>query len=216
MAVPVALVTFLLDDSSSMLERKTPTMKAFNAYVDVMKKTKGAEIKFSLCKFGGHGLDSSPVQWAVPVQDAVELSSANYNPQSGTDMYRAIVQVIAKIDAELSRTGPRKVVVCIQTDGASSDTCDSYGSSAAGRLVRARQKEGWEFVFMAARAPYVDFMSVARDQLGIPESNVIVYGDNTNQTKAAFEAAGWNVGSFTSGRSGNAGFSEDQRKKAKG
>lgn len=226
MGAPLAYVAFLLDDSGSMSAKAEATIAAYNAYIETLKETKGAEIRFSLWKFGGNGLASTPVQRNAPIQDSVMLSTANYNPNDGTQLYWALVQLIQKTEEDLKQDkNPRKVVICIQTDGQSAkgyvDGTGSFDGQSwsmgkgykaveefCGELVRKKQSEGWEFVFMAAKDGQFDFYNVACNELGIPKENVMVYQTDEKSTVAAFSAAAWNIGSFSSGRASHASFTK--------
>jgi hypothetical protein len=229
MAVPKAHVVFVLDDSGSMTEngKCVATIQAYNAYVDTLAKVKGAEVHVSLCKFGGHGL-STKMQWNAPVQDAVRLSDANYHPNDGTEIYLAIIQAIQAVEAELKKSGPRKVVLCIQTDGASGITSVNddgsirYGGSGplscqlAHDMLKQKMAAGWEIIFMAANDGHTDFLDVAGRTLGIPRDNIMVYGTDKKATTETFAAAAWNIGAYTAGRKASVAFTDEQRKKAKG
>ena len=211
MAIPVALVAFIIDDSGSMKSLAPATCAAFNAYVDVLKKTKGAEIRFS-----AYPLESAtPYQSDVPVQDALTLTDGtdgggNYRPfRSSTPLFMTVRDVIDKLEETLKRVGPRKVVVCIQTDGV-----DPTDVTSTKRRIQEKQCEGWEFVFMGTHDKS-STQQVARS-LGIPHANYMFYSSNQRATLAAFSAAGWNVGAYTSGRAANAGFTEEQQRQAKG
>lgn len=213
--VPVALVAFIVDDSGSMRSWSDPTRKAFNAYVDVLKKTKGAEIRLSVYMLSSQGRDA--LQANAPIQDAVVLDHNNYDADyNKTPLWITITRVIDAIDAQLRRDGPRKVVVCIQTDGG-----DPESHWECERLVRARLALGWEFIWMGTGNGPVslghgriatDCMEGAR-KLGIPEANQIQYGRASDKTLGAFQAAAWNVGAFSSGRQAHASFTDEQRKK---
>lgn len=221
MGAPLAYVAFLLDDSGSMASKLTATIAAYNAYIETLKETKGAEIRFTLWKFGGEGLASNPVQRNAPIQDSVLLSTQNYHPNSGTQLYWALVQLIRKTEEDLKTDkNPRKVVICIQTDGQSGKgyvdkkgDFDAYKGDKTvmafcGELVRQKQNEGWEFVFMAAKEGQFNFYNVACNELGIPKENVMVYQTDKKSTVAAFSAAAWNIGSFSSGRASHASFTK--------
>lgn len=209
MAVPVALVAFIVDDSGSMRASDKATREAFNAYVDVLKKTKGAEISLTVRTF------RRVLQESAPIQDSIELTGDNYRAtHSNTPLWRTITSLIESLDAELAKSGPRKVVVCVQTDGG-----DPESHVSCANLVRERMAAGWEFVWMGTGNGTVVGGGEAVSpldgavKLGIPKANQILYGRDSAKTLAAFTAAGWNVGSYASGRKAHADFTEDQRRK---
>lgn len=242
MSAPLAYVAFLLDDSGSMGAYVDSTCEAYNAYIDTLKEVKGAQIRYTLWKFGGNGLERSPMQRDVPIQDAFELNEENYKPNSGTQLYWAVIKLAENIEKDLQRqSNPQKVVVCIQTDGQSArgfvdqiGMFDEYGphngnnsgrnwkaiEDYCGEIVRKKQKEGWEFVFMAAvgqsyGGPAFDYRKLAITELGIPSENVLEYGQGSKGSVAAFSATAMNVGAFSSGRARHVSFTDEQRRRAR-
>lgn len=209
---PIAHVCFIIDDSGSMATMGNATCRAFNQYVETLKAVKGAEVRLSLYTLN-RGFKHPYGQWDKHIQDVEPLKcgrvvdGANYVPDGGTDISMAVVNTIASIRAELKKSGPRKVVICIQTDGHEGGNYERQGEARA--EVKQALKDGWEFVFMGALvtdAYRAIFTNYAVGVLGIPKENILVYSNNSDSVVRAFSETAKNIGAFASGRAKTAGF----------
>lgn len=85
-----------------------------------------------------------------PVASVPALSTSNYRPSGGTNLYDAIGETITTIDAQLAdkETVPN-ILVVIFTDG-EENASREYNLESIRSLIKAREELGWTFVYMGA------------------------------------------------------------------
>lgn len=223
--IPAAHVIFVLDDSGSMAGAAVQTRRAFEAMTETLQMCKGAEIVFTLIKFG------DKPRTVFTRRHIQEVERIWYRPNNNDDsIYDSVKAAI-----ELGENSPRdeKVIVILQADGG--DTCSRNGPDDVRPLVEAKQAAGWEFLFLGA-AYYCNAACEGCDcqwfqrcsgseatvykcaeWLGIPKENVILYNPyEGNISLTAFEETAVNIGSVASRLTEHASYTEEQRKKASG
>ena len=209
MAVPLAHVIFVLDDSGSMSFYTEETKRAFDAFVSTLQKVKGSQIVLTLIKYG----DSCEVVYkAKPIQDVGKLE---YNPKSSYDIPYDAVHFAAEIAEAEKRSN--KVVICLLCDGG--DNASKHTRGEARKLIERKLKEGWEFCFLAAGdRGYIYCPAEVAKRIGIPENCIIKYAQGHDGGKAieAFGASAWNIGSYAAGRAEHVSYTADQKKKVGG
>lgn len=193
---PLAHVVFILDDSGSMKGCEAVTQAAFNTFLEVLKDTKGAEIKMTLVKFGGREevVYLAKLVYEIPPMD-------DYSPGKDTTfLYKAISNSIEM--AESAKWG-NKTTVIIQTDG--SDNAGMSGSyhKAACEAVKRKTSQGWEFMYMGM-GPDADRNVPVN--LGIPRESQKWYESNSRAISEAFQKTGEAVASFSTGRTDGARY----------
>jgi len=142
-------VSLLLDETGSMQPIKDPTIKAFNEYLEGLKKTeKDAPILFSLVTFNSSRTETRVV--AEPVKSVKPLGADDYRPGAMTPLIDAAVKIIrATAEAVEARGDNPDVVVAIQTDG--HENCSvEFDAGDLALLVKEKEQAGWQFVFLGA------------------------------------------------------------------
>lgn len=151
------LINIVLDETGSMNSCWGPTISAFNDYLGSQKGLDGV-CKVTMSMF------SDTNQWAAtstknsirtiysntPVADVTPLSRSNYRPNGGTNLYDAIGTAIRNTEAQLAAqdTVPNVLMVII-TDG--EENCSKeFTVSGVKDLVKAKEAEGWTFVYLGA------------------------------------------------------------------
>jgi len=135
-------VSFLLDETGSMMPKKEETIISFNNYVDSIKKEKNsAKTKFTLAKFNTMNIEK-PYE-RVNLKDVKPLTKENYKPDNCTNLYDAIGKIVSETKAEKKE----KVLFVILTDG-EENSSKEYDKKGIKILIEEKQKEGWQFVFL--------------------------------------------------------------------
>ena len=191
-------VTFLLDETGSMMSIKDDTIGGFNQYLSTLKAMDG-EVSFSLLKFDSNRVEKVCI--GKPVAEVAELTSETYTPGALTPLYDAAVKAIKA--TEPSAAGA-KVIVVIQTDG-QENASREYKRADLADLIKEKTAAGWEFVFLGAG---IDAYGEAQS-LGINVANTMSYDrHNSGQT---FRAMASNTVAYAAGLSASMGFSSEQK-----
>src|SRR5688572_9245897 len=81
------LITFVVDESGSMVPKKNEVISGFNDYLVSQKRNSSDDASITLIKF--NGLVTS-VYERKPLLEAPELTALTYNPNGWTALYDAI------------------------------------------------------------------------------------------------------------------------------
>jgi uncharacterized protein YegL len=144
------LATLLLDETGSMLGRKTETISAFNEYVKTLqeKVKKGPGISMTLVTFNSAKRKTHFL--AKPIAQVPELTQETYNPDATTPLYDAIGQTIQQAQGKNSLNGNGSdMLFIIFTDGQENASVE-YSREKIFKLIDDKKKAGWSFVFLGA------------------------------------------------------------------
>lgn len=167
------LVTFILDESGSMMSCHGDTIGGYNSYISTLKKD-GKDILFSLTKFDTNHITKA--HDAVKMVEVVELTEESYRPGAGTPLYDVIGKVIGSTGNK-----DRNIICVILTDGEENSSSE-YSKDAIKKLVEAKTKAGWTFVYLGANQ---DAWKVGGG-IGIQRGNIKNY--DTKDMTSAFGA----------------------------
>ena len=166
------LVTLLLDESGSMGSIRDETLGALNEYFGALRDST-SDIRATLVKFdsGAAGeMRLDKVFDCAPVAEIPRLGHAHYEPRGMTPLIDAACRTIRAVaDATRGKTVDR-IVFCIQTDGAENASRENTWSGLQ-TLIREKQAEGWEFVFMGCG---IDAYQQGR-QMGLEDDRIVAY-----------------------------------------
>lgn len=166
---------FILDKSGSMCSCTEPTIKGFNAQLDIIRSLKNEfpdqEYKVSLTTFNGHIehlFRDAPADF-VPV-----LNHMNYVPEGSTSLLDAIGFSINKINEAHQgdiQNDEASVVIVILTDG-QENTSRYYTYHQISAMVRHLEGTGkWSFSFIGAD---IDAFHTSQ-MLSIKQENVMSF-----------------------------------------
>lgn len=177
------LISFILDETGSMLENKSAVIEGFNEYINSLKaKPESKTAKFTLTKFNSGKTEI--IHEGIPVKDVALLTDKTYNPEDTTPLYDAIGRTIASIDASIG-SGKNNVLFVIQTDGYENASRE-YTREKIFDLIADRKASGWTFVFIGAD---IDTYAVGAT-LGISKGNIATYsGANTRGAMSGLASA---------------------------
>lgn len=147
MAKPKTHISYLLDETGSMLRQYRETVDGFNEYIQTLQAEKGAKKnRFTLTKF-----NSCRVQVAhdaVPLSEVQPLTTDNYKPECTTPLLDAVGRTIRAMEA--SEKHYDRLLMVIMTDGVE-NASKEYDHVAIRKLIEQKQSQGnWTFVYQGA------------------------------------------------------------------
>lgn len=145
-------ISIIIDESGSMSGNKKSVIDGVNEFRNSLLTgiKEGNEVFADLVFFDANWNDSTDnVRFkfkGVPLSEIPELENSDYNPRGGTPLNDAITEGIECLASQASEEDKKMVI--IMTDGmenSSQNTTERVKS-----IVAAKEKEGWNFVFLAA------------------------------------------------------------------
>lgn len=194
------LISILVDRSGSMASIAQDTEGGIKSFLEDQAKLPG-KVKVRLAQFD---TTYDVVYETTKLKDVPEFS---LQPRGLT----ALVDSISKTILDTDKTADKfdKVIVLILTDGGENASTE-WSAENAKKLVEARKKDGWEFIFLGAN---IDAVQTGA-QFGINAGSSLTYGANSRGVNNTFAAASAYT---TTTRSGLvAEFTEEERNQAMG
>lgn len=180
---PVADLTEILcvlDRSGSMAAMQAEAIGGFNHFLEEQRKLPGRAL-LTLILFD-HEYDV--LHAARPIGSVPPMDTGTYVPRGTTALHDAVGRTIDDAVARQARLSdgdrPDKTVMCILTDGLENASRD-YSGERIREMIRARRREGWEFVFLAADQ---DAVTTAR-AMAIPRADAAAFARTPDGTFAA-------------------------------
>lgn len=140
------------------------------------------------------------VDW-VPLDEAPEYSLA---PRGRTALLDAWGRTVVLLEERLETTPvgerPERVVVVVVTDGLENASVDWTRKGVEELTKRKQERDGWQFVFLAAGQDAIATASA----LGIPAGASLTYDADGRGTRAAYAAASRWVSAARAGAPGAA------------
>jgi hypothetical protein len=146
------IIAAILDESGSMSPYQMQTISAFNEFIDGQKAAGSEAGKgfLTLVKF-----DAPEVKLVFqnrPLETVEPLTTRDYEPRGGTNLFDAIGETIGSLNSAL-RSKPVSerpgVIMLIMTDG-EENSSRRFNSHQVRELVRAAEKSDWTFTFLGA------------------------------------------------------------------
>ena len=142
-------VGLLLDESGSMCGNENAVIGGVNEFLAKLQHQESkTKVTATLGLFDRSGNDPV-VRYAyagIPLDEVAQLGSSDYVPRGATPLNDAVVGVIRKIDAQVSK-GDR-VILVVLTDGL--ENASETPSRKVGKLIREKEAAGWEFIYLGA------------------------------------------------------------------
>lgn len=173
----------LLDESPSMMDLTSETIKEFNEFIDEQKKIKDAQILATLTAFSR---EPKHLYIARPIDQVPQLTQESYDPSrgNGTALFDAINASMQTVENSMRREDKKTgVLFVIITDG--EENCSGEfsahndGFNRIRSMIGKRKEEGWNFVFLGA-----DIDKWHGTNLGIKSSIRV----NKNKSKQMYRA----------------------------
>ena len=158
----------VIDKSGSMESKLEDAIGGFNGFLAEQQREEG-EALMTLTLFD---TDYNIIHDGVPVADVPRLTADTYRPGGMTALLDALGRTIDKVADRIHDAPgderPERVVVVVITDGLENSSREYRRDQVAERIVRRRDEDGWEFVFLGA-----DLESIREAQsMGIEHTSV--------------------------------------------
>jgi len=201
-------ITVIIDRSGSMSNLTHDVIGGFNTFVKEQKEVKGTAT-LSLVQFD----DQYEVNYiAKDIQDVEDLTTDTYVPRGWTALCDAIGKTVVTTDERIrkmkKKKRPEKVVILIQTDGYENASTE-YTSDKLKELVKQKEKNDWEFIFLGAN---IDALDTAVN-MGIKASNAMTYNATSKGQTNAFASVSSNISNYRSGSVGSTSFTTEDKAK---
>ncbi len=174
------LVT-ILDKSGSMFPLVSDAVGGFNQMIESQKKIEG-ECLVTTVLFN----DSSYTLYdRVDIKEIRQMKEKDFNPEGCTALIDCLGETIKKFDNIYKYIRPEdipeKTIFFITTDGME-NASKKYTSTKIKSMIKAKKKEGWEFIFAAAN---IDAVRTAYSY-GINKDDTLEYIASKDGTKVMY------------------------------
>ena len=202
-------ITVILDRTGSMAGIRQDVIGGFNAFLHKQQALPDTA-SFTLVQFDSQD-PYEVLQKAVPIAQAQALTMDTYVPRASTPLYDAIGRGILDLEVTLAEMRdaerPAQVVFVIVTDGEENASRD-FDRARVTRLISAKKKLGWQFVFLSADvAAFAD-----AGRMGVQADERLYFDLSKQGNDAAWASVSDKLGKFRSGRASKVAFDEDDRK----
>lgn len=176
-------LVFILDKSGSMSGLESDTIGGFNAMLDKQKRVEGECFITTALFDNTYELlhDRLPIKAVKPITDN------EYCVGGSTALLDAIGRTVHKIENAQKHLEAgyqaQQVLVVIITDG-QENASREYTSDSIQNLIKAKQQEKWEFLFLGAN---IDAIATASN-LGIHASRAQSFHADSEGIEANFDA----------------------------
>lgn len=183
-------LVFILDRSGSMAPLAEDTIGGFNAMIAKQKKEAG-ECLVSTVLFAN---DSRVIHDRLPLSEVPELTDREYYAGGCTALLDAVGGAIKHISTihryARAEDVPEKTLFVITTDGMENASHSYSGKKVRGMVEDMKQKNGWEFIFLAANIDAAE----AASHIGIAPERAMNYTADKADTGRLFRRIGRTVG----------------------
>ena len=195
-------LVFIIDRSGSMSGLESDTIGGFNSLVKKQKKEDG-QCYVSTVLFSDR---SEVIHDRVSISDIKEMTEDDYCPNGCTALIDAIGGAIKHISSVHRYICPEDVpehtMFVITTDGLENSS-HKYSSKEVKKMVREKEKEGWEFLFIGAN---IDSVETAQS-FGISSDRAVNYHADSKGTEILYESVCAQVSNVRKNKSVSADWS---------
>lgn len=189
-------IVFILDRSGSMQGLEGDTIGGFNAMLEKNKQQEGDAV-VSVVLFDDK---SDVICDRVSIRKVKPLTERDYCVRGCTALLDAVggaVRYISKVQKALPAHRRAKSVMFVITTDGYENASRKYSYKKVKKLIEAKRKAGWEFVFMGANIDSAEEAS----RLGIDADNAVDYCCDAAGTEALFASVAQVSCSLRAGRS---------------
>ena len=141
----------ILDESGSMGEIKSATIRGCNEIVetikDVEKRFPEQKHFISFVTFNGKGIKE--ILWNEEVSKLKPISEKVYHPAMSTPLYDAIGNSLSRLKEDLPDNVTCNVLVTILTDG-EENSSSTYSHAEVKKLIDELKTKSWTFAYIGA------------------------------------------------------------------
>lgn len=142
------VLTFVQDETGSMLNIEQPTIDAFNEYFKTLKNDKKVgDVETLVLQFStNEPEDRVRVLHDGPLADVPKLTRRNYRPRGVTPLLDAVGTAIKQAEGKKAD----RYLFIVQTDGIENNSRE-YTHETVSKLIKKKDKsKNWTFVFLGA------------------------------------------------------------------
>jgi hypothetical protein len=187
-ASEVLLVKLLIDDSGSIRfisGNADAVRQGHNEMLAALKDSKSAATILVSCQY----LNGEVLYPFVPLEQAIEMDSNNYNPNGGTPLYDLMAVTLSGVAAkatEFEQGGVAvRAVTYVITDGADMHSSHHTAASVAKVVEGLLRTESHIVGAMGIDDGMTDFRSVFED-MGIPNEWILTPGNSPSEIRRGF------------------------------
>lgn len=160
----LAHITFIIDKSGSMGNRRAQIVSGVNEFIDTQRKEPG-EATVSIIQFSSSYLwnltnnirnDTGYVETVLNqnIKNVKKMTLEDYVPNGGTALFDAIGRAVTNLGNHLSSIDesqrPSKVMIVIMTDGEENSSQEYDPVSIKQMITHQKDKYNWEFMFIGS------------------------------------------------------------------
>lgn len=183
----VVLVTLLIDDSGSIRMGSNARLvrEGHNLVLNALKGAKASAGVLIGCQY----LDGTVLYPYVTLDNAVEMTTGNYNPNGGTPLYDRTSDVLVTVTAKMAEfeqggVAARAITVII-TDGADRHSHRQTAASVRMLVEALTRTEQHITAAVGIDDGYTDFRQIFGD-MGVPNEWILTPGNSAYEIRAAF------------------------------
>ncbi len=207
-------LVFIIDRSGSMFGLEKDTIGGFNSLIEKQKKEEGTCL-VSTVLFNNN---SEVIHDRLPLDEISNMTEKEYSVSGSTALIDALGGAVKHISSVHRYIRPEDVpehtLFVITTDG-KENASRKYTADQVRKMVKEKEKEGWEFLFIGANIDSVE----AAAHYGIKAENAVDYVCDSQGTAIVYEtvcaAAGAVRNGKKLGRSWSSRISEDNRNRGR-
>ena len=182
-------ILVIADRSGSMHRIVDDAVGGFNSFLGDQRVLPDKAF-LTLVRFDG---EVEVVCESTPIHKMRNITRETIKPRGNTALLDAIGESIKNI---LPRVKSSKVIVVIITDGGE-NASRHFDIIEIKELVTAREKDGWQFLFLGAN---IDSFAVG-SSMGMAKGSTVQYNANARGINSAYNTISDTVSSFRSGSS---------------
>lgn len=173
-------IHFLLDRSGSMWDCVDDTIGGFNSFIQTQKTDNVGHCFLSFYQFDH---EYQIIYLKKPIEQVEMLNNNTFVPRGQTALIDAIGQTICSVNASVSNTDDKNIIVVILTDG-HENSSNEFSYSKIKNMINEKEKEGWKFIFLGANQ---DAISTACN-IGINRESALTYAQTPAGVRGTFQS----------------------------
>lgn len=194
------LVTFVLDETSSMQVRKDVTISGFNEWAQEMEKFPG-EVLFNLIKFNTSKHELLIKQATLGITKP-RLTVENYQPAALTPLFDAVGRAIRETEKQLTELPEdTEVILVILTDG-EENSSQEFTLEGIQSLIQEKINAGWAVTYLGVS----ENAWQGGELLGVPMGSTMNFVGDPDTVSRGMQANASAVSTYMGGGSSAGGI----------
>ncbi|MCK9429026.1 MAG: hypothetical protein M0R17_03315 [Candidatus Omnitrophica bacterium] len=166
-----------LDESGSMASSRRETVSGLNEHIQEYKKFSDIETTLTLVKFSSRD-NISTVFNATPINNIVDFTDKDYNPNGTTAMYDGVAKLLNEMKNSIIDNDFTTYVILIISDGAENCSVE-YNSKQISEMISERlDTKRWTINYIGANQD----LSVVKYTLNLAGGSSLKYSSDSTGT----------------------------------